>query len=326
MARESILVPMIVPRTISFAIPCFNEEENVVPCYQTLSAITGKFPRYRFEFVFADNGSTDKTRDNIRGLTRKDKRVVSVFLSRNFGPESSGQAVLDFSTGDAVIPYEADMQDPPEVIPKLITKWEDGFDVVVGIRTKIEDNLLMTLVRRVYYRLFRAVSDIDVPVNAGGFCLMSRKVVDAIGAMPETYRFFRGLRAWVGFKTAFVTYQRRKRAQGKSSYTFFGYIQHAQRSFFGFSYFLLSIIVYLGFFLTGLSFLFLLGYLGYLFITQSLINATVLFLTIFVFFGGVQLLALSVVGKYIQVIVEETKNRPLYIVDEVINLRPSVRR
>ncbi|MEK7119034.1 MAG: glycosyltransferase family 2 protein [Patescibacteria group bacterium] len=307
---------------ISFAIPCFNEEENVVPCYDALNAVIKKLPGYRFEFIFADNGSADHTRQRIVSLAHKDKRVKGIFLSRNFGPEASGQAVLDYAAGDAVIPYECDMQDPPEVIPMFIKKWEEGYDSVVGVRTKIEDNPFMTLVRTLYYRLFRAVSDIDVPVNAGSFSLLDKKVIDAIRAMPEKYRFFRGLRAWAGFKTAYVPYKRRKRTYGKSSYTFFGYIQHAQRSFFGFSYFLLSIIVYVGLLFTFFSFSFLIGYLAWHIVTVTPINPLVALLLAGIFLGGIQLLAISVVGKYVQVIVEETKNRPLYIVDQTINTPP----
>jgi len=269
--------------------------------------------------VFADNGSTDGTRQHITALAKKDKRVVGVFLSRNFGPEASIQAALDFAAGDAVIPYEADMQDPPDVIEQFVRQWEQGYDVVIGVRTRIDDTILMTVIRRTYYRLFRLVSDINVPVNAGSFCLMSRNVVNAISTMPETYRFFRGLRAWAGFHTAFVTYQRRRRMRGKSSYNVFGYIQHAQRSFFGFSYFLLSIIVYLGFILTGVSFLFLAMYAGYLIVSRTPAHSTMILLGAFVFFGGLQILAISVIGKYIQVIVEETKRRPLYLVDKTIN-------
>jgi dolichol-phosphate mannosyltransferase len=322
-------------KMISFAIPCFNEEENVVACYDALNAIAKTFPRYQFEFIFVDNGSTDCSREEIRSLATKDTRVVGVFLSRNFSPESSGQAVLDFATGDAVIPYEADMQDPPDVIPHFVKKWEEGYDVVVGVRTTIEDNYIMTFLRKTYYKLFKAVSDIDVPINAGAFSLLDRKVVDAISSMPETYRFFRGLRAWVGFKTAYVSYHRRRRVRGKSSYTLFGYIQHAQRSFFGFSYFLLSIMVYAGFLLTTVSFLFLLLYGSYLADTKTPTNGVFLLAGVFVFFDGIQLLAISVIGKYIQVIVEETKNRPLYLVTEIIgtkthkdllNLGRSVRR
>lgn len=313
-------------KTISFAIPCFNEEDNVAPCYLALNALAKKLSHYRFEFVFADNGSADKTRERITELARKDKRVIGVFLSRNFGPEASGQAVLDFATGDAVIAYEADMQDPPELIPQFVKKWGEGYDVVVGIRTSIEDSPLMTLVRKAYYRCFKAVSDIDVPVNAGSFCLMSRKVVDAISSMPEKYRFFRGLRAWAGFKAASITYHRRRRMRGKSSYNFFGYIQHAQRSFFGFSYFLLSLMVYVGFLLTLLSFLFIALYLIYHLVALSTISPLTILIALIVFMGGIQLFAISIIGKYIQVIVEETKNRPLYVIDEVINSRLSARK
>ena len=308
-------------KLISFAIPCYNEEQNVFPCYEALRHIAKRLPKYRFEYVFADNGSTDRTAKRIQSLAKKDKRVKAVCLSRNFGPEASQQATIDYSTGDAVIPYDADMEDPANVIPLFVRKWEEGFDIILGIRTTIDNNGAMTLLRRIYYRLFHAIADIDIPVDAGAFSLLDRKVVDAIRALPETYRFFRGLRAWVGFRTATIPYQRQKRFSGKSSSNIFLYLSLAQRSFFGFSYLFLSIIVYLGFFLTLLSFVFLTVYLLAQVGSKSTIDSFTIIISVIVMLGGMQLLALSVIGKYIQVIVEETKKRPLYVVGSTINVR-----
>lgn len=296
---------------------CFNEELNVPIAYQELKKIAEKEKSYNFEFVFADNHSTDNTHEEIKKIANKDKRVIGVFLSRNFGPEASGQASLDYATGDAYVMYEGDMQDPPNVISEFIRQWEKGFDVVVGIRTTIEDTPFLTLIRKWYYKIFRRISNIEVPVNAGSFGLLDKKVMDAIRQMPEKYRFFRGLRAWVGFKTAQVLYRRRKRQRGKSSYNLLGYIHHAERSFFGFSYLPLDIIVYLGLLLVCLSFIWTTTFLiSILFFGQNLKESTLILISI-VLFGGIQLLALSIIGKYIQVIVEETKGRPVYIVEEV---------
>lgn len=305
-------------KTISIGIICFNEEENVPLVFQALSKLADREKKYNFEFVFVDNSSTDKTREEIKKVAGKSKKVVGVFLSRNFGPESSSQASLDYATGDAFILYEGDMQDPPEAISQFLRQWEKGFDVVVGIRTKIEDTPFMTVVRKLYYRVFRAVSDIEVPVDAGSFGLIDKKVMAAICKMPEKYRFFRGLRAWVGFKTTFIKYHRLKRIRGKSSYNFFSYIHHAERSFFGFSYLPLDVIVYLGLILVLLSLIWVIALLiSFLFFDQAAKDSTIILFSI-ILFGGVQLLALSVIGKYIQVIVEETKNRPVYIVEELL--------
>lgn len=306
-------------KKVSIGIICFNEEPNIFLVNKELSKIATKEKRYSFEFIFVDNRSTDNTRDEIRKITKNDKRVTGVFLSRNFGPEASSQASLDHASGDAFILYECDMQDPPEVISDFIREWEKGFNVIVGIRNKIDDTFFMTIIRKTYYRIFRAVSDIDVPVDAGSFALLDKKVMNAIKKMPERYRFYRGLRAWVGFKTSFITYQRRRRQYGKSSYNFLGYIHHAERSFFGFSYLPLDIFVYTGFLLVFLSFVSIIIYLLLKILLAQVINEFVIIIFSVVFFGGIQLFALSIIGKYIQVIVEETKARPVYIVDEVIN-------
>lgn len=303
-------------RTLTIGIPCFNEEPNVPRAYQELVRAVEKSP-YVFEFIFVDNGSMDNTREQIRLLQKHDRRVKGIFLSRNFGPESSGQAALDHAKGDAFIFYECDMQDPASLIPTFIKKWEQGFDVVVGVRTKIEDNFVMTLLRSSFYTLFKAVSNIEIPVNAGSYGLMSRKALMAIQSMPERYRFFRGLRAWVGFKTAYVSYARKRRKYGESSYNIFAYLGHAERSFFGFSYVPLDMMVYLGCFLVGGSFIFFFFYLLYrIFLHPAHITDLPVIVGVIIFFGGVQILALSFIGKYIQVIVEETKHRPPYVVEE----------
>lgn len=305
-------------KIISIGVICFNEEPNVVPAYEELARVTGKNNHYNYEFIFVDNGSKDNTRGEIRKIAKKDKRLVGVFLSRNFGPESSSQASLDYAKGDAYVFYEGDMQDPPDIILDFIKEWEKGFSVVVGVREKINDNFLMTAIRKIYYKIFRAISNIEVPINAGSFGLLDKKVMNAIRSMPEKYRFFRGLRAWVGFNTVFVKYERRKRQRGKSSYNFLGYIHHAERSFFGFSYLPLDIIVYIGLSLVLLSFICVLVYLLLFFLFGQTIKDSMLTLFSVILFGGIQLLALSVIGKYIQVIVEETKNRPPYIVEEIV--------
>ncbi len=308
-------------KLITIGIPCFNEELNVIPAYEALLDVTKNLKRYNFEFIFVDNGSEDGTRGMIKHAVARDHRVRGIFLSRNFGPESSSQAALDFAKGDAFIFYECDMQDPVNVIPKFIKKWEEGYDVVVGIRTKIDDNFLMTILRKTFYRIFKSVSNIDVPVDAGSFGLLSKRVISAIRALPERYRFHRGLRAWVGFKRAFITYERRRRMRGRSSYNLLEYFHHAERSFFGFSYVPLDMIVYLGIVAVVVSFLFFFLYLlYYIFYDHShSANLPIIIIGIVLLFSGVQLLALSFVGKYVQVIVEETKGRPMYLVEETVS-------
>ena len=309
----------MIRKKISIGIPCFNEEENIAEVYESLSNIASLSKGYQYEFIFVDNGSVDKTAEEIRRISGKDKKVVGVFLARNFGPEASTQAALDYATGDAFIVYEADMQDPAEMILNFIKKWEEGYRIIIGVRTKTEDRFLMGIARKTFYKILKSISNIDVPVNAGTFGLIDRKVIDALKHLPEKYRFYRGLRAWVGFKTFKIVYHRRARKHGKSSYSLLGYVHHAERSFFGFSYLPLNIIVYAG--LTCMLISFIIGsiYLIFSLFYKNLLSIEFAIFLAVVFFGGIQLVAISIIGKYTEVIVEETKSRPIYITDEVIN-------
>lgn len=306
-------------KLISIGIPCFNEELNVIPTYFALKKAAAQIKKYDFEFIFVDNGSLDKTRERIQKIAKKDERVIGVFLSRNFGPEATPQAAVDYAKGDAFILFEGDLQDPPKLINKFIQKWEQGYQVVVGMRSKSVDNFVMTLARKTFYKIFKKISNIDVPVNAGSYGLIDKKVIKALKQLPEKYRFYRGLRSWVGFKTSFINYQRRERERGKTSYNFISYIKHAERGFFGFSYLVLDFMVYTGFLLVLFSFIFIVWYLFTVFVFENPINASIPIMLAIVFFGGVQLLAISIIGKYIQVIMEEAKGRPVYIVDEIVN-------
>ena len=309
---------MIKHKLISVVIPCYNEEDNVAGVYAALEKTRRSVHGYRFEYMFVDNGSVDTTRDEIRKIVHKTPRVKGIFLSRNFGPEASTQAGFDYARGDALIWYAGDMQEPAELIPSFIKKWENGFDSVMGVYTKTKDTWLMTFLRRSFYRTMKTISNIDIPVNSIGYGLYSRKVVDAMKRLPETYRFSRGIRAWVGFSTAYVPYERKRRIHGKSSYSLIEYFRHAERSVFGFSYLPLDILIYVGLMFVVLSFACIIGYILFSLLFGHPMNSAIPILISIIFFGGVNLLALSIIGKYIQVIVEETKARPTYIVDTIL--------
>lgn len=307
-------------KLISICIPCFDEEKNVELAYKTIKNIVDKDIKNDYEYIFVDNGSDDKTRLMIEKVIKMDNRVKGIYLSRNFGPEASGQAALDNSKGDAIILLPCDLQDPPELIPKFIKQWTEGYDMVLGQYSDTQDSKSMTFMRKSFYDLFKRISNIDVPINVTGFGLLSRKVVNALKDLPEKYRFGRGLMMWVGFKKTYISYKRRERKNGKSSYSFFDYIKHSERGVFGFSYLPLDLLVYFGFIITFLSFLFIVGYLFTVFVFGNPINASIPIMLAIVFFGGLNLFGLSIIGKYIQVIVEETKNRPVYIVDKTVNI------
>ncbi|MFA6081579.1 MAG: glycosyltransferase family 2 protein [Patescibacteria group bacterium] len=307
-------------KIISVSIPSYNEQDNIESTYKELKKVFTKINNYDYEFIFIDNGSSDNTRRIILKVAKIDKKVKGIFLSNNFGPESSGRAGLDYAMGDAFIGIGCDLQDPPDLIPVFIKKWEEGYDVVMGAYKKVDESFFMKFIRGLFYSLFNKISNTKIPTNAVGYGLYDRKVINALKLLPEKYRFERGLTAWVGFKKIFVAYERKKRIKGKSSYNFLDYIKHAERGIFGFSYLILDLMVYGGFVLVFLAFLFILGYLYTVIVIGNPINASIPLMLAIVFFGGIQLLAISIIGKYIQVIVEETKNRPMYIVEDTINI------
>jgi dolichol-phosphate mannosyltransferase len=305
-------------KKISIIIPCYNEETNILHTYNRLLSITSIIKKYVFEFIFIDNGSVDNSRKLIEKLARKDKKITAVFLSRNFGPEASTQAGVNYATGDAAIIIWCDLQDPPELIPIFISHWEKGSNIVIGLYNKARDNFIVTFLRKLFYKIYKAISNIDVPINATGFGLIDRKAINAIRSLPEKYWFFRGLRSWIGFKTSFIKYDRNKRKFGKSSYNLYGYIKHSERGVFGFSYLVLDVLFYSGFILVFLSFLTMLCYVLLLIFFNFPIQIFPIILLLIFCFGSIQLLAIGIVGKYIEVTVEETKNRPVYIVDKII--------
>lgn len=313
-------------KKISIAIPCYNEEKNIEITYKKIDSILKKLPFYDFEYIIVDNGSTDNTKAIIKKLINKDKRIKGIFLSRNFGPEASATACYRYATGDAVIGIGADLQDPPELIPQFIKKWEQGNDIVFGIYTKNVDSIFITWLRKLFYKIFKSISNIDVPVNSAGFGLVNRKAVNAFLSLPEKFRFSRGLFSWIGFKRDYIYYTRNRRERGKSSYNIFDYLHHAERGIFGFSYLILDLMIYGGFVLVFFSFIFIIGYLYTVLVIGNPINASIPLMLGIVFFGGIQLLAISIIGKYIQVIVEETKNRPMYIVEETVNVNEKIKK
>jgi len=306
------------PQTISFVIPCFNEEENVDETYKQINQYIHSERKYDFEFIFIDNCSTDATRQHIRTLTTKDSRVTGIFLSRNFGPEASALAGLEYAKGDGVITTVCDLQDPLELIPEYIKRWERGNNIVIGAYTKTADTWYMAKIRSVYYRIFKSVSSIDIPVNSSGITLFSRSALNAFLQLQERFRSSVGLRAWIGFRVDTITYERRDRRRGKSSYNIFRYLQAAERGFIGFSYLPLDLIIFIGLFLFAISVIFLFVYLIGIVVGFVKLDQFVVLITAMILFGGMQLLALSAIGKYVQVIVEETKRRPHYIVEEIL--------
>ncbi len=311
----------LTDKRISVVVPCFNERENLSRTYQRLkAALTAVTSDY--EIVFADNGSTDGSETIYRELAAQDKNVVVVLLSRNFGsPDHTYTAGTEYATGAAVVWADADLQDPPEMIAEFVRKWQEGFDVVYGIRARRAGNPLRNAGYKLFYRLMKTTSYLDIPLDASEFSLMDRKVVDVINAMPERNRFVRGLRAWTGFRHTGIPYRRGERVAGKTKFTFWTYVKTARKGIFSFSYAPLEMITTISGILvvvTSLALLFYLGgYLfGYLPAGERGVRTIILMV---LFFGTVQLLSLAVIGEYLGRVFEEVKRRPKYVVREVLN-------
>ena len=306
-------------KILSIVVPTFNEEDNIEYAYKEIIKVFKKIPKYNYEIIFVDNYSTDKSRDIIKSLAKKDKKITAIFISRNFTSEYSSHAAMKQAIGDILTIVDCDLQDHPEIIPKFLKKWEEGYPVVVGVRNVINDSFVMKFVRKLFYVIFKKMSNIEMPLNAGTFCLLDRKVLDVIIDLPEKNRFFRGLRSWAGFKTAYVEYERRIREYGSTKNTLFDYIRDAQRGLLGFSFIPLDLMSTFGFLLTFFSFILAIGYLLWVILFGNPINASIpIMLSIFVF-GGIQMLGISIVGKYIQIVFEEVKNRPQYVIEEILN-------
>ncbi|MBM3138087.1 MAG: glycosyltransferase family 2 protein, partial [Chloroflexi bacterium] len=258
-------------------------------------------------------GSTEK----IRGFASKDRHVQPIIFARNFGHQIAVTAGLDYARGDAVIIIDADLQDPPEVILDLISKWKEGFEVVYAVRRKREGESWFKLATAsLFYRAIYRITDVKIPLDTGDFRLLDRKVVDIMGQMRERHRFLRGMAAWVGFRQVGVEYDRKQRFAGKTKYPFSKMLKLALNAVTSFSYFPLQVATYLGFISAGISIL-AIPVVAYLRLTRLgalLGQATTLIAVLFL--GGVQLITLGILGEYVGRIYDEAKGRPLYIVSE----------
>ncbi|MDY6844295.1 MAG: glycosyltransferase family 2 protein, partial [Thermodesulfobacteriota bacterium] len=238
---------------ISIIVPCYNERENILTTYEALSNVIDSI-KLTCEVIFVDNGGNDGQLEIMKQLHEKYPTTVRVIsLSRNFGYQMSISAGLEFATGDAVIVIDADLQDPPELIREFIGKWNEGFDVVYGVRVKRQGSFILRFFYKMFYWIFNKTADIPIPLNSGEFALMNRKVVNEIKAMPEKIRFLRGLRAWTGFRQIGVPYKRLQRAEGKSKFRIFDNIVLALDGILSFSTRILTFASIIGFFITLLS-------------------------------------------------------------------------
>ncbi len=297
---------------ISVVVPLFNEEENLPTLYRRLTDSLARDGEL-FELIFVDDGSTDATARLLKELEHGDRRVVVVQLSRNFGHQAAICAGIDQARGEAVILMDGDLQDPPEVLGSLLAKWRLGYEVVYAVRTKRKEGLAKHCAYALFYRLLRTVSDLDIPLDSGDFCLMDRVVVDTLKDMPERSRFVRGLRSFAGFRQTGVRYERAARNAGAPKYTFRALVRLAVDGLIGFSNFPLTLITYVG--AAMLSLALVMG--GWLTLhclgSRQAPEGWSLTLFAVLMTGALQLLSLGIVGQYVQRIFTESKRRPTYI-------------
>jgi polyisoprenyl-phosphate glycosyltransferase len=301
---------------LSVVIPVFEEGENIPVLYARLTAVLeGVEPDY--EIVFVDDGSRDSSLDILHELAEKDPHVTVVELARNFGHQVAVSAGLDYSLGKGVIIMDADLQDPPEVLPQFIAKWREGHDVVYAIRERRKESWLMRAAYSIFYRTLQKVANIDIPLDAGDFCIMDRKVVDLLTGMPERNRFVRGIRSWVGLDQVGLRYERQARYSGKPKFTFSRLLYLALDGLVSFSYIPLRAITILGFAVSLVSMM-----LAIFYTVQKLfreLNPPGFATTIvaILLLAGIQLITMGVIGEYVGRIFEEVKRRPLYVIRRV---------
>ncbi len=305
---------------LSFVIPAFNEEENIRTIYERLITLTNKYSEIDYEIIFINDGSSDKTLSILKELSTENKSLKYIDLSRNFGHQAALWAGLLHASGDAIISLDCDLQDPPELIEQMITKWQEGFEVVYARRLNFRDDSFMKKIgSKIYYKLLDKITNIDIPQNVGDFRLIDKKVLKELKKMKERSKYIRGMVAWIGFKSSFVDYERPDREKGTSKYTLRKLIGLAISGMMNFSHIPLKLGLYMGV-ISIIAGFFLLGYQ----LVDVVINDAYyhlykwLVVVIFIFIGFLFML-IWILGEYIARIYDEIRDRPLFIARDKIN-------
>ena len=298
---------------ISVVVPLYNERENVHELHRRLTAALGGLG-IPYEILLVDDGSRDATPGLIDAMQTGDPHLAVIHLSRNFGHQPAVTAGIDRALGRAVLIMDGDLQDPPEVIPQFLDKWRSGCDVVYAIRRNRKEGVVKKVGYFAFYRLLKWVSDLDIPLDSGDFCLMDRRVVDALKELPERVRFVRGLRTFVGFRQAGLEYERGARAAGRPKYTFPALVRLAMDGLISFSSYPLRLVTYVGV-VTGLASLLLVAWVLYdAVVGRTAPRGWASLCAIVLFIGSVQLVCLGIIGEYVRLIFLESKARPTYVV------------
>lgn len=304
--------------TISIIAPVYNEEPVLPELYRRVSAIMDNLGE-PWELVLVNDGSRDHSAEIIADLHAKDPRVKGISFSRNFGFQEAVTAGMDHAQGDAVILTDADLQDPPDVIPEMVAKWREGYDVVYGVRESREGETWFKLVTaKLFYRLIHRITSVDIPLDTGDFRLMDRRVVDSIGRMRERNRFLRGMVPWVGYRQTGVYFKRAPRFAGEAKYNSFRRMfKFAVNAITGFSYLPLQLATYLGFVIAAISALAIVIVVFLRLFAPHELTGQATTLVAVLFLGGVQLISLGIIGEYLGRIYDEVKERPLYLIDKM---------
>ncbi|HEY2055900.1 MAG TPA: glycosyltransferase family 2 protein [Solirubrobacterales bacterium] len=306
---------------LSAVIPCYREAQSIPVMHERLTKVFSEMG-VDWEIIFVDSGSPDgdPTPEVLADLAGRDRRTTVIHHTRAFGSQSAYSSGMRIATGDAVILLDGDLQDPPELIPQMFARWQEGYEVVYGERITREGPALMNAARKAFYRVFQRTAYVPMPVDAGDFSLLDRKAVDAMNEMPEKHRFVRGLRAFVGFRQIGIPYDRPERLFGKSSNNFLANMGWARRAIISFSYAPLDLMVWLAAVTTTIAVI-----AGIVEIVLRIIDpsaaprgyATLIVVVLFI--GGVQMICFGVIGSYLAHMYEEIKRRPSYIVSQVLN-------
>ncbi|UOQ73505.1 glycosyltransferase family 2 protein [Hymenobacter cellulosilyticus] len=301
---------------LSVIIPIYNEEANIPALYTRLGGVLDPMG-VRYEFIFINDGSRDKSLTLVQNLAARDSRVRYIDFSRNFGHQIAVTAGLDLAAGQTVVIIDADLQDPPELIPQLYAKLQEGYEVVYAKRRSRQgESAAKKLTAKLFYRLLASITSISIPVDTGDFRIISRKVVDALKQMPEQNKFIRGQISWIGYRQTYIEYDRAERAGGETGYTYRKMIRLALDGITGFSDAPLKAATISGFIVSGIAFLVMLYTLYSRFVTHDYQPGWASLMISILFLGGVQLIAVGIIGEYIARLSANVRQRPLYIISD----------
>lgn len=308
-------------KKVSLVIPMYYEEKVVNECYKRIKEVMNNLKNYEHEIVFVNDGSKDNTLSLLKDIAKKDESVKIISFSRNFGHQAAVTAGLKKVSGDAIVIIDADLQDPPELIPEMLKLWEDGNEVIYGKRKLREgESFFKLFTAKAFYKVLNSMSDVDIPKDTGDFRLVDRKVVDAINAMPEHNKFLRGLFSWAGYKQYAFEYERKERFAGDTKYPLKKMIKLANDGILGFSTKLIKFINVFGIVLIVLSMILLVVSVVLSMLSKwplSFSNTAIMIAVLFLF--GTQFIFMWILGEYISRVYDEAKDRPQYIIDEEIN-------